>query len=208
MSLIYPFLAGFVAASIGIALPGLINMTAAKVSLKDGKDRALMFVFGALLIILFQTLASVFFAKFLTANPDVIIKIKEIGLVIFMVLTFYFLVIAKQPNFQNRTIKSKKSRFFLGMLLSALNFFPIPYYVFVTITLSAYNLFSFQTKPLIGFLAGVLLGSFSSFYCYISFFSKIESKTSFLIQNMNKIIGSITALVSILTLYKIITYYY
>jgi threonine/homoserine/homoserine lactone efflux protein len=208
MSLIYPFLAGFVAASIGIALPGLINMTAAKVSLKDGKDRALMFVFGALLIILFQTLASVFFAKFLTANPDIIIKIKEIGLVIFMVLTFYFLVIAKQPNFQDRTIKSKKSRFFFGMLLSALNFFPIPYYVFVTITLSAYNLFSFQTKTLIGFLIGVLLGSFALFYCYISFFSKIESKTSFLIQNMNKIIGSITALVSILTLYKIITYYY
>ena len=32
------------------------------------------------------------------------------------------------------------------MLLSALNFFPIPYYVFVSITLSSYDIFSFSTK--------------------------------------------------------------
>ncbi|MEY4913387.1 MAG: hypothetical protein RL025_1214 [Bacteroidota bacterium] len=37
---------------------------------------------------------------------------------------------------------------------------------------------------------------------------KLENKTDFFMKNMNKIIGSITGLVALLTLFNIINYYW
>jgi threonine/homoserine/homoserine lactone efflux protein len=210
MRFVLPLLFGFISASIGISLPGLINMTAAKVSIRDGRDRALLFVIGAVIIIFFQTLSAVFFAHFIDSRPDVVILLREIGLGVFAVLTVYFFFLAKEPKFKKEEMKmhSKTNRFFLGMLLSTLNFFPVPYYVFVTITLSSYQLFSFERISIFLFLLGVVLGSFGVFYYYISFFKKIESKTDFFFKYMNQIIGSITGIVALITLVNILNYYY
>lgn len=143
MNFVLPLIFGFISAAIGIALPGLINMTAAKVSIRDGRERAMLFISGAVIIIFFQTLTAILFARFIDSRPDVVILLREIGFAIFLFLTIYFLVLAKKPKIKKEEIKmrSKTNRFFLGMLLSALNFFPVPYYVFVTITLSSYRLF-------------------------------------------------------------------
>lgn len=209
MRFIWSLCFGFISASIGIALPGLINMTAAKVSIRDGRDRALLFITGAVIIIFFQTLTAILFARFIDSRPDVVIVLREIGLVLFIVLTFYFLFLAKNPKVKDDEMKmrSKTNRFFLGMLLSALNFFPIPYYVFVTITLSSYQLFTFERLSIFLFLMGVVLGSFSVFYYYISFFKKIENKTDFFFRNMNQIIGSITGIIALIALINIVKYY-
>ena len=93
------------------------------------------------------------------------------------------------------------------MLLSVLNFFPIPFYVFVSVTLASYDYFSFEMNFVYNFVIGSGLGALFAFYCYIAFFKKMENKTGFLIKNMNYIIGSITGLVSIITLVNIINYH-
>ncbi len=210
MNIIIPLFTGFLSGLIAIAIPGLLNMTAAKVSIKEGRERAQLFVLGALLIIVFQTLTAVFFARFLDSRPDVIVLLREVGLGIFLSLTVYFLVFAKKPKVKQDEVKmkSKTSRFFLGMLLSALNFFPIPYYVFVTITLASYNLFLFDKLSIVLFITGVVLGSYLVFYYYIRFFKKIESKTDFFFKNMNQMIGIITGFVALLTLINVLKYYY
>ena len=207
---ILPLIFGFLSASFGTLFPGLINMTAAKVRLNDGKERALLFVFGAIFIIFFQTLIAIVFARYLDGHPDVVILLREVGLGIFLALTFYFFVIAKKPKRKKKNIdtRSKSNRFFYGMLLAGLNFFPIPFYVFVTITLSVYKVFSFNFIPIASFLVGVLLGSFSIFYFYISYFIKMEKKADFLFNNINKIIGTITGIISIITVINIIKYYF
>ncbi|WP_291151337.1 LysE family transporter [Flavobacterium sp. UBA7680] len=206
-----PLLSGFIAAAIGIIPPGLINMTAAKINLKEGKKNALWFVIGAVLVIFFQVYVAVLFAQVIDNRPDVVTLLREIGFVIFSILTIYFLFIAKEPKTKKKSkIKksSKKSRFFLGMLLSALNFFPIPYYVVVSVTLASYNLFVFENSIIFTFVLGSVLGSFAVLYSYIGFFEKIEKKTDYLMRNMNTIIGSITGLVAIVTLFNILNYYF
>ena len=210
MSLILPLIFGFFSSSVGIAFPGLINMTAAKVSMRDGRDRALLFVLGAVIIIFFQTMAAVFFARFIDSHPDVTNLLREVGFGVFIALTIYFFFIAKAPKHKKEELKtqSKTNRFFLGMLLSSLNLFPIPYYVFITITLASYRLFSFESMSIFIYLLGVLVGSFSVFYYYITSFVKIESKTDFFFRNINKIIGTITGIVSLITLINIIKYYF
>ncbi|RDI51298.1 LysE family transporter [Flavobacterium glaciei] len=209
MNLITSLLLGFVTAFIGITPPGLINMTAAKVNLKEGKRSAYWFVLGAVIVIFFQTALAILFAQFIKERPDVIVLLREVGFGIFVALTVYFLLIAKKPKKKKEKIKKKSTstRFFLGMLLSALNFFPIPYYVFVSVTLASYNLFYFEMSHVFVFVSGVVLGSFLVFYFYITFFQKIQDKTDYFMRNMNTIIGSITGLISLITLINIIRYY-
>ncbi len=209
MNFITPFLLGFITAVVGIIPPGLLNMTAAKVNLKEGKRNALSFVLGAVIVIFFQAYLAILFARVIDQRPDIVVLLREIGFGVFGMLTIYFLWLAKKPIIKETKIdrKSKKKRFFLGMLLSGLNFFPIPYYVFVSITLSSYALFSFNSTPIFIFVSGVVLGSFLVFYSYIASFQKIEKKADYLLRNMNTIIGCITGLVSMITFFNIIKYY-
>jgi threonine/homoserine/homoserine lactone efflux protein len=211
MAFFTPLLSGFIAAAIGIIPPGLLNMTAAKINMKEGKKNAVSFVSGAVLVILFQVSVAVLFARVIDNRPDVVTLLREVGFVTFSILTIYFLFIAKDPKAKKKTkIKksSKKSRFFLGMLLSGLNFFPIPYYVLVSVTLASYHLFDFENNIIFTFVLGSVLGSFAALYSYIVFFGKIEKKTDYLMRNMNRIIGSITGIVAIATLFNILTYYF
>lgn len=210
MNVLISLLTGFATAFIGITPPGLLNMTAAKVNLKEGKRNAVWFVLGAIIIIFFQAFTAILFARVINVRPDIIILLREVGFALFGALTVYFLWIAKVPKLKKAKIKksSQKKRFFLGMLLSALNFFPIPYYVFVSITLSSYDIFSFELSSILTFVSGVVLGSFVVFYFYIEFFQKIESKADYLLRNMNTIIGSITGAISIVTLFNIVRFYF
>jgi len=198
MTIISTLFFGFISAVIGIFPPGLINMTAAKVKIKEGKRAALWFVVGAILIIVLQVYLAILFAQFIGERPQVVVLLREIGCGIFTLLTVYFLAIAKTPQKIKGKIKKQRTstRFFLGMLLSALNFFPIPYYVVVSLSLASYGVFAFESFSIL------------VFYTYISFFSKIANKTDFFMKNMNKIIGSITGLVALLTLFNIINYYW
>ena len=179
MTFIIPFFSGFLAAIVGIFPPGLINMTAAKVSVTDGRRRALVFVFGALIVIFIQTYISVLFAQYINKNIEIVILLREIGLAIFTLLSLYFLFFAKEPkpilNKNKIQLKSKRSRFFMGMLISAINFFPIPYYVLVSITLASYNFFTFTNLSIYSLVSGVVIGSFSVFYCYVVFFEKLKT---------------------------------
>lgn len=210
MGFALPLFLGFLTASLGITPPGLINMTAAKVSLKEGRAKALIFSSGATLVVLLQTYIAIVFARFIDKNPDVVVLLREVGLGIFFVLTVFFFWRGQRPEEKEKKIKfhSKKSRFFFGMLLSALNFFPIPFYVFISVTLASYRYFSFDDLFVNTFVFGSGIGTFFAFYCYIAFFKKMEAKTSFILRNMNYIIGTITGIVSVITLCNIIQYYY
>ena len=211
MTLFLPFFFGFLSAIIGVIPPGIINMTAAKVSLIDGKKRAMMFVLGALIIVFIQTYISVIFAQYIDNHHEVIVLLREIGCVIFIALTIYFLKFARTPKInedEEVKIKSKRSRFFMGMVISAINFFPIPYYALITITLASYNVFSYEPLQNCCLIFGIASGSFVVFYFYVVFFNKMKSKANYMITNMNKWIGIITGIVALITLFNIVKYYF
>ncbi|WP_297509272.1 LysE family transporter [Flavobacterium sp.] len=206
MTLIVPFFAGLVAALVGVLPPGLINMTVAKVRLTDGLKRAMVFTLGALMVIAVQTYVSLLFARYISLHNEVVTTLRAIGFIVFVLLTFYFFFFAKKPDLNNRRIelKSKRSRFFLGMLISGLNVLPIPYYVFVSVNLASSGYFDFQLAQEISLVLGVITGSFLVFNGYMIFIHHLQSKTDFFIKNMNRMIGSITALVALLTFWNIL----
>ena len=201
-----PLVLGFCIAFLAVILPGLINMTAAKISTQEGKNVALSFAVGASVIIFFQTFIAVLFARFINNHQEIVSTLQEIGIFVFSLLSIYFFWIAKKPKKIKTAskVKGKSNRFFLGMLLSTLNLLPIPFYVFASMSLSASGYFSFDKIPVSSFVIGVVLGSFTVFYIYIVAFKKIEKKTEFLMKNINTIIGSVTTFMAVVTLLKLL----
>ncbi|MBL0013935.1 MAG: lysine transporter LysE [Flavobacterium sp.] len=205
MGFLLPLALGYVIAVLAVILPGLINMTAAKISLQEGKNEALSFAAGASIVVFLQTYVAVIFARFISIHLEIISLLQEVGILIFTALSVYFFWIAKKPKKQKTEIKfkGKSNRFCYGILLSMLNFLPVPFYVFMTISLASSGYFSFEKWENINFVLGVMVGSFSVFYLYIVSFKMIEAKTTFLMKNINTIIGSITALIAVFTLFKL-----
>jgi len=206
LSITITFFLGALVALIGVIPPGLLNMTAAKISLKDGYSRGITFSIGACVIILFQTYIGVLFARYLSNHQDVVEVLQRVAFVLFVLITIYFLAIAKtedKPKTELK-VKSKKSRFFQGMLLSALNVFPIPYQAYMSITIVSFGWMNFEKSIVFSYVAGAVTGSFVVFYFYIFFFDKIKSKTLTSQKSMNYLIGTITGIISIITLFQII----
>ena len=201
-----PLFLGFSIAFFAVILPGLINMTAAKISTQEGKNVALSFAVGASVIIFFQTFIAVLFARFISNHQEIVSTLQEISILVFSLLSIYFFWIAKKPKKikTDSKVKGKSNRFFLGILLSTLNLLPIPFYVFASMSLAASGYFSFDRIPVSSFVVGVVCGSFTVFYIYIVAFKKIEKKTEFLMRNINTIIGSVTTFMAVLTLFKLL----
>jgi threonine/homoserine/homoserine lactone efflux protein len=209
MEFVIPVVLGFLISFVATALPGLLNMTAAKVSLKDGRNSAKVFALGASTVVFVQAYLAVSFAKIISRSPELIAELQEIGVCIFTVLTIFFFFFAKKKKKKKKhemEIKphSKVNRYFMGAMLSALNFFPIPFYVFVTVSFSRGRLILFTALPTLLFVLGIVAGAYTVFYLYIVSFKKFEHKTEFFMRNVNYFIGSITGIIAIVTLIKIL----
>ncbi len=197
---------GFLAATLGVSLPGLLNMTAVKIAKEEGGKQAFLYVGGALVVIFIQTYVAIFFAKLIDASPAITEALHEIGLVIFGLLTIYFLFFAKKKEKKKKQSPSKlKSPFLYGGLLASVNVFPIPYYVFLSVTIATYNYPIFEKIYTSIFSLGVVLGSGLMFYIYISFFKKPSREDAFILRNINYVIGSITGIICLITIYKLLS---
>jgi len=200
------FALGLIVALLGVAPPGLLNMTAAKISMKEGYTRAIMFSIGVCIIVIIQTFIALLFASYLSNHPDITDILQRVAFVIFVLLTIYFLALAnkeEKPKLEP-IVKSKKSRFFQGLLLSALNVFPIPYQAYMGTTLATAGLMLLDKIGISSYVAGAATGTFVMLYIYIFFFKRIKNKKIKSQKSMNLIIGIITGIISIVTLVNII----
>lgn len=200
------FFLGLICAFVGVIPPGLLNMTAAKISLKEGHTRGIVFSIAVCVVVFAQTYIASVFARYLTNHQDVVDILQRVAFVIFVLITIYFLFVAKsEPKNQvEPKIRSKGSRFLQGLLLSSLNVFPIPYQAYLTITFASFGWLDFEQINIIAYVWGAVMGTFVALYMYIFFFDKIKGKTFTSQKNMNRIIGGITGLIAAITLFNII----
>lgn len=204
MAGIINFFVGYLAALVGLIPPGLLNMTAAKIGVKQGRKPALIFSTGVLLVVLVQTAVGLIFARYLEQNPEIVDLLKKVALGIFLALTFYFFILAKDSRREvpKGVKRSKTNRFFYGILLAALNILPIPYWVYVSISLSAFDWFYFDQSYIAWAILGSGLGTFSMLMFYIYFFRRRLPIGNFGF-NVNYLLGGITAIISIITMMRI-----
>jgi len=200
------FFVGFIISLVGVIPPGLLNMSAAKISLREGHSRGIVFSLGVCIIVALQSYIALIFARYLSNHSDIVEVLKQVALVLFILITIYYLFIAKKTSKPNveANVRSKKSRLFLGVFMSAINVFPIPYQAYMGITLASFNILEFNQISIISYVAGAVSGTFVMLYIYIFFFEKIKNKKFTTQKNMNYLIGSITGIISVVTLINIL----
>ena len=204
MSILTNFAIGFLAALVGVIPPGLLNMSAAKISMKHGSKSAMLFSAGVGVTVCIQTYIALLFARYLDRHPEVVDLLQKVAVGIFLCITIYFFFIAKDSRREvpSHVKYSKTNRFFYGMLLAVLNLLPLPYWVYISITFSAFGWFSFGQPELWSAVIASGLGTITMLGLYVLFFRQKEDKPSINV-NMNYIIGLITAVITVITVVKI-----
>jgi threonine/homoserine/homoserine lactone efflux protein len=194
-------------AFIGVLPPGLLNVTAAKISLKEGHNRGFMFSIGVCIIVALQVYIAIVFAKYLNQHPEVTIILKRVAFVIFLLVSIYFFFTAKSKPKSlelEPSIKSKQSRIFQGVFLSSLNIFPIPFQAYMVTTLVSFEWFSLEPTTIGTYVSGAVMGTFMALYVYILFFDNLKNTKFVTPKNMNYSIAIITLAVAIITLINLI----
>ncbi len=205
MSLLLNFIIGLVAAIVGVIPPGFLNLAAAKISMSEGRKKGLLFSLGVAATVFIQTYIALLFARYLDNHPNIVDMLQKVALGIFLCITIYFFFIAKDIRKENprQAHKSKTNRFFSGMFLSVLNLLPLPYWVYVSITFSTFGWFKFSQPELLLTVLASAMGTFFVLALYVWFFRPKDSPKNLKI-NMNYIIGTITAVIAIITFVKIL----
>lgn len=137
------FFCGWALAFIGVAIPGLVNMTVANQSMRHGFKAGLRACMGASLVIFIQAKIAVGFSHYLSVHAEVLTNIKIAGILIFLVLSAVFFYQALRPrHHQGKTYKA--SPFLRGIAASGMNVLNIPFYFTATAYLEARGLIIFR----------------------------------------------------------------
>jgi len=199
----FHLLYGFLIAFSVMLSPGMLNMTALKVSLDVGEKPGLKFSIGAAIIIFFQVGIALFFADYFVQHPKIIEIIEEIGVVVFFLLSIFFFRLSKKETPQN-TKKVQRNYFYAGVGIASLDMLTIPFYITVSAFLASKNEITIDIPYTFLFMLGVMLGAFTLLYSYVKFANVIARKVSFLTKNINIILSVLFLVLGIVTLIKLL----
>ena len=205
MTFVLAIFLGLIISIGGIIIPGMLNMTIAKLSIKENQKQALNFALGAVVVVFIQSFLGTYFAKFLDANPVFSEGLKKIGTIIFIILTIAFTIMGLKAKKQKEIkvdIEAKRNRFFYGMAMSSFNMFAIPWYAITSLMMASKELFQYDMISIVLFSISAAIGTYFVFYLYAKFFKLIEHKLTFIVQNINFLIAALTGIVAASSLYK------
>lgn len=199
------FFATFSAAFMATVPPGLLNMNAAKTSVKKGKTNAIIFSLGVSVMVVLQAYIAVLISRFLYRNPEVIDLLLKIALAVFAFFAVFFFISARKEKEQKvKMVKfSRKNSFFKGILLAALNLLTIPYYSGLNAMWNASGWIKFEIWDICIFIFSAGLGTFAALYLYAVYFRKLETKTHTFSRNSNYILSGLMVLLLMITIIRI-----
>ncbi len=200
MTLIIHFAIGFITSFLGTAPPSMLNMTTTKITLEKTKKEGLRFAIGVSIIVLIQAYIAILFARYIHNNENFEWYIKVAGISIFVLLSIYFFRQASRERKQKEKPKYQiKNSFIVGLILSSLNMFAIPFYCGVSSVLNMLGWLEFNQTNILLFVIGSSLGTYSVLHLYANAAVKIQSRASLLTKNLNYILSILTGIVALLT---------
>lgn len=195
----------FSAAFMATVPPGLLNMNAAKISVKKGKSNGVIFALGVSIMVMAQAYIGVLISKYLYNNPFVIDTLLKIAIVVFAVFAIYFFIVARKKK--EKKIKmvsvSKKNSFFKGMLLAFLNLLTVPYYSGLNAAWNVSGWIDFKWQDIVTFMFAAGAGTFCALYMYIVYFNKLESKSDRFSKYSDYILSVLMLVLLVITLIRI-----
>ena len=195
----------FSAALLGVIPPGLVNMSVAKTCVNLGKKAGTVKALGASAVVFFQALLAIFIAKELIKNPNYKQNLLLAGIFVLSAMMIYFLVAALTRSSSSISSPSYKSssQFFKGVLISAINIFPIPYFVVISTLFTPQNHVDFTLTTKLTFSFSAALGSMTTFMVYVYFFDKIIKENKTFKQYSNYFMAALMLCLLLITIYRV-----
>jgi threonine/homoserine/homoserine lactone efflux protein len=190
---------GFILAFVGFITPAMLNMTTVRTSIEQGRSQGILFGAGAATINAIHGLIAFTFLRFLDANPDIILWLKRLGVVILISLSFFFYKKSKKVIAANEK-KGTMPAYFEGLIMSSINMLGLPYYFTVGLLLDTESYIS-ATSPYVYFLAiGVFLGGVAMFSIYSIAAETIARKSEYVTKNINLILSGIFVILAFIVM--------
>lgn len=200
-----PFILGFTTSFLGTIFPSMLNMTAVKTSIDQNNKAAIRFALGVSIVVLIQAYIAILFAKYLHENPALIENIQLIGAITFAILSIYFLQQSKRERKQASKVKKPLSNsFVVGLVLSSLNMFAIPFFCEITSVLGMAGWLQFEQTSTAVFVIGSAIGTFCLLNVYIIYAHKIQDRSKKIVKDMNLALSWVTGILALLTAVNIL----
>ncbi len=191
-------------ALLGLALPGLINMTSVSMSLSRGLRGGLYYSLGGATTIFFQALIGVAFAGYLSKHLEVFTSLRKIAILIFLILSIVFFYQALYPKVKEGSKRTGTS-YLVGMAIAALNILNVPFY-FTSGTFLQTTGWVKLTMPFGSFfVVGVAVGAFLGLSAYAYFAQYIDRRAQYFVRNLNYFLSGlflVLAIVQVIQVYQ------
>ncbi len=192
---------GMFTASMGIALPGIVNMTAVSVCIRRGNQAGLQFIVGAALATALQVALSLFFADVLQRHSDWLHFMQQAGIWVFLLLSLGFFWQARRARVARAAKSSGRKIISFGFGLSLANMLAVPYFLGICSWLVATAQIGQGHSVVLLFGLGALIGAFGWFLAYVLSASWITRHAEWLTRNLMYVMSAFCLFLAMLQLY-------
>jgi len=197
------FILGFITSYLGFTPPSMLNLTVGKIFIDENKKAARHFIFGTAIVVFFQFLSSIVVISLIHKNPDILFWIKNIAVLVFIYLSFFYLNKEFSSKKKIQQICSQKNCFSYGIKLSFINMFAIPFFALMYSFLASKGLILDAYNYLLVFALGTSLGVIAVLSSYILLIKKMENRVSKVMVFFNPLMSAITGFLAVLTIIKL-----
>ena len=166
-------------------------------AIQRGTRVAISMAIGAAIVEFFQSYIALTFYHILSHNEAMERTIILTCIPIFLLVGVYYLFKKNhdipKPSFKAANVIGAAK----GFIISSLNLMAIPYYVFIGGYLASSNYISLKAEFIASYSAGVVLGSFLTFFIYAKLGQAIKKKSEKMSLYASKIVGIIFIVIAI-----------
>jgi len=183
-------------AVIGIAIPGLINMSAVQITLKRNLRAGILFSVGGAFVIFLQAIIGVGFAGYLAEHREILSMIKKLAILIFFILSIVFFYKGLRPKLQKHS-KGQGHPILIGMAIAGMNVLNIPFFFTISTIGQAHGWVDLQQTFGFFMMSGLSVGGFCMLSLYSYFARYIDSHAGFFARNLNYFLSGLFLLLAV-----------
>ncbi len=190
MQILKNILVGFIVSFIGSIPLGYLNIVGYEVYNSFGLNETIFYLLGVISIEVFVIYFTLVFANKLIENKK-IIKFIEVFSIIFMFLIAYIFYSSASKNDSSQSVLEKYvyySPFFVGIILSSINFIQIPFWISWNLYLLNGNYIEISKSRKYFYVFGSIIGTFFGMLGLILSLNYLTNQTDFLNKYLMKFI--------------------
>jgi threonine/homoserine/homoserine lactone efflux protein len=206
MQILVYLLLGFIVSFLGQLPLGNMSFTSTQICLQEGFKKAWQFAMGVAIVEMIYLRFALTGMDWVTHHRTWFLALGWVTVVLFLALGIMAFVTAKKQTGDKKAmvLNNKMHRFFLGLIMSALNPVQIPFWFLWTTTLFQMGLLPSEPTPFNLFTAGAGTGTIAGLAVYIHGGNWLVNKLKTSNKTLNQIMGIIFILTALLQLWRIV----